>query len=527
MRTSRVVNAHSKKERSLLRPEHDAGRDGQAKQEGNYDRLYFAAYGLAILACLSVWLLAIRAPLWLDEAGSYRAISGGLRQIWTRSIELNSFPAYYYILWLIKAVFGNREIVLRIPSILAMLLAVYLLYCAARELFDRDIAIITAVVFCVHPIVIFASIDVRPYAFGALAINSTIYILVRLRRSDSNWLAASLGIAAAFIVYFHLLFGAILPALALCLFVFKICDREALWRQFTIAVASFTIASLPVIPALLRVFQTRETHVFDKPPQLEELGWTLVPGWPLVFILGGVVLVAAVTGALKLRCRIESWRLLLCVSLVFVPILTLYGVSAATPIHIFLSRYRLVAVPGIALCGGLFSSRIDSRLIRALLCLAIVSATAYQYCSSPDSHQHGYTWKYALEFAEENTSVDKAPVLICSDLPEADHMALPVGAAVKDSALFASLTYYKLTAPVVALPRALNDEAVRIGSSFEREAALRRKRFLALGFRPSYRTLDWLSNIAFQTYDVRVLAQPEGIVVLEFRPRAPRRFGRR
>ncbi len=43
---------------------------------------------------------------------------------------------------------------------------------------------------------------------------------------------------------------------------------------------------------------------------------------------------------------------------------------------------------------------------------------------------------------------------------------MPVGHAVKDSALFAPLTYYKLSVPVVGLPRALNEEAMGIVSSF-------------------------------------------------------------
>ena len=61
-------------------------------------RLYFTAYRFAVLMSFSIWFLAIRAPLWLDETASYWSISGGFRQIWSRSIELNSFPAYYYIL---------------------------------------------------------------------------------------------------------------------------------------------------------------------------------------------------------------------------------------------------------------------------------------------------------------------------------------------------------------------------------------------------------------------------------------------
>lgn len=480
---------------------------------------YSAAYGLAVVASLSVWLLAIRAPLWLDETASFWQISAGFGQIMSRRGGLS--PAYSYILWLAAKIMGTSEIALRVPSILAMLGAACLLYCAARELFDRDVAIITAVVFCVHPIVIFASIDARPYAFGALAIGAAIYILVHLRDSDSNWLAAAFGLAAACIVYFHLLFGVILPALALCLFAFKIRDRKALWRQSGVALASFALVVPPVIPDLLHTFHGRQTYVFFQgTPDVGDLFWTLVPGWPPVVILGATALVAAVTGGLKVRGRVKSRRVLLCVSLGLVPILILYGVSVGTPTNIFVERYRLVAVPGIALGWGLFVSRIDSRLIRVLFCVAIVSATGYQCFSSPDSGRHGYTWKYALEFAEKNASSDNAPVLICSDFPGSDYMPMPVGAAVKDSGLFTTLSYYKLSVPVVGLPRALNEEAVRVGSGFVQEATQRRERFLALGYRPSYGTLDWLTKIASQTYDVRVLAQLDGIVVREFRPRA-------
>ncbi len=76
--------------------------------------------------------------------------------------------------------------------------------------------LIAAIVFCLHPIIIFAAIDVRPYAFAALAINATILALVHLRHNHSNWLAALFGLLAAGIVEFQLLFAAILPALAVC-----------------------------------------------------------------------------------------------------------------------------------------------------------------------------------------------------------------------------------------------------------------------------------------------------------------------
>src|SRR5260370_39738831 len=99
--------------------------EAQPEHRLGYKPLSFFVYALAVLVALAIWFLAVRAPLWLDETASYWSISGGFRQIWARSVEINSFPAYYYILWLTNVVFGSKEAVLRIPSILAMLGATY------------------------------------------------------------------------------------------------------------------------------------------------------------------------------------------------------------------------------------------------------------------------------------------------------------------------------------------------------------------------------------------------------------------
>jgi hypothetical protein len=481
-------------------------------------RVQYALYALTIAASISLWFIAIRAPLWLDETISFYQIRGGFSEIMSRQ-GWPDVPVYSYILWLWTKAMGTAEVTLRIPSILAMLGAVYLLYRAARELFDRDVAIIAAVVFCLHPVVISASIDVRPYAFGALAITASIFALVHLRHNNSNWLAALFGLSAACIVYFQFLFVVILPALAICFFALKIGDRKTLWRQLGVALVAFALAFLPIIPGLQYMFHTSGIHVVEQAPSLVELGQTLTSK-RMAFILAGIILVAAATRRLDLRSHLEGWPILLCGASALVPVLILYGVSVGTSVHVFVFRYRLVAIPGIALCWALVLSRIDSRALRLLFCLAVVAATAYHYFSFPSSKLHGfYTWKDALQFVEKNASADDAPVLICSDLPEADYMPMPVGSAVKDSVIFAPLTYYKLSVPVVPLPRALNGEAVRIGSQFLQDAAQRHERFLAVAFEPSYRTLEWIANNASGAYYVRELGVFDGIKVLEFEPR--------
>lgn len=484
-----------------------------------HGRLLYTAYAVALAASIGIWLLNIRAPLWLDETVSIYLIRGGFAGIISRQVWPDS-PTYSCLLWLWTKALGTGEIALRVSSLLPMLGAVYVLYRAARELFAReDVALVTAIVFCLHPIIIFASIDIRPYAFAALALNLAILVLVRLRHNDSNWLAALFGLTAACIVQFQLLFAVILPAFVVCFVVLRIGDRKTLWRQLGVALVVFALACLPVVPRLQYMMQTRGIHVFSEAPSLLELGSTLTHKG-----LAGVLVVAALLAAARRRfdlpSRRDAWPILLCVSLALIPILTLYGLSVGTSIHVFVPRYRLVAIPGIALCWGLVASWIDSRALRLLLCVVVVAATGYLYWTTPFLRQHQYSWKYALEFVEKNASVDNAPVLICSDIPEADYMTMPVGPAIEASGILPPLSYYRLTVPVAPLPRALNGETIRASSAFMRQEASRHERFLAMAFARSYDTLEWLSNKAADSYNVHELGQFDGVKVLEFRPRS-------
>jgi hypothetical protein len=476
-------------------------------------RWQYAIYAFAIAISISTWLLAIRSPLWLDETVSMFLIRGGFSGIMSRQVWPDS-PAYSCLLWLWTKAMGTGEILLRISSLLSMLGAVYLLYRAARDLFDRDVAIIAAVVFCLHPIVVFAAIDVRPYAFAVLALNASILALVHLRHNHSNWLAAVMGLLAGCAVDFQLLFGAVLPALAICLIAFKVGDRKTLWRQLAVASAASALAFLPSVPRLQYMLHTSSTHVFSEAPKLMQLVSTLTLR-ALAILLVIFLLVAAARHLL--RPAGDRKTVLLCASLALVPLVILYALSVGTSIHVFVPRYRLVAVPGIALCWGLLVNKVDSQSLRLWFCAALVVLTACISLGSSSSRRHQYSWKYALKFAQQNASADDATVLICSDLPEADYMRMPTGSAIEESGILPSLSYYKLSVPVVALPRSLNAEAMRVGSEWIQQAA--RRRFLAMAFLQSYSTLDWLAKNAAATHDVHDLGTFDGVKVLEFVPR--------
>jgi len=501
--------------------------EAEVASRPKYDHWLAAAYGLALLVCISLWLLAVRAPLWTDETLSYWQIAGGFREIWARSIQGNSFAAYAYILWLTRTLFGDKEIVLRIPSILAMLAAVYVFYKCARELFDWDVSLIAAMVFTLPRGIAFAAIDVRPYPFALLVTNLTILLFLRWMKTRKTGYAALFGIAAAGIFYFHYLFATILLAIALYYLLTRYSQLRNDLPQIGVALGCFAFFLLPVLPRLKYIYQTRTMHsfapapqwtwIFVPPPQWSGIWEGLNPGTGQLLIVAGILLLAAVARRFVRPDREVMGKLILCASLALVPIFVLYAVSVNTSVSIFIPRYLLVAAPGIALCWGWFCSVVDSRALRVFFCIAFVGLGAFQSYTSPLARWHEASWKEAFAIADANAALDHAPILMCSPLVEADFVPMP--AVPVESVLYSPLSYYKVSAPIVPFPRSLNDEAQHQAKQFLLKATTVRNRFLVLAPRgASTRILDYLAYYSQSTHTPRVLGCFEDVWIVEFDP---------
>ena len=474
-------------------------------------------YLLAMLASMVTWFLAYKSPLWLDETVSYWGISGGFAQIWKRSVEALYFPTYFYVLWATRELFGSREIVLRAPSVLAMLAAVFVLYRIARQLFDEDVAWLVCILFCLHRDVAFAAIDARPYAFAVLATNLAIYALILWVREPKTSRSILLGVLCGFIFYFQYLYAVILPAfLAYYLLVKgRAIGREV--RQIMVVLASFAMIFLPVVPRLLYLISRRNNYNFTGPPTIPQLLVGFLPtAVPLIWLTAATA--TALLSKFYLRHLQTSQPFLLPLLLAVIPPALLYEISVHAPIRIFVSRYRLVGVMGMVLLWGVLVAVIGSVPLRLMLCMVYVPWAIFSYSSTPAAHHHSYSWKAALEYADRVARPEQAPLLICSDLPQSDFETMPAGPQV-DSELFAPLSYYKVSVPVVPLPRTLNEQAESIGRRFLFEAEAKHERFLALGYRASYPTLRWLRSLSSGKYVAHDLGDFDGVAVIEFDPR--------
>lgn len=470
----------------------------------------------ALLASIASWLSSIRSPLWLDETVSFWQINGGFRQIWAR--QGLSFPAYSYILWATKLFLGRSEVALRLPSVCAMVGAAYILYRIAREFFDFDVAVIVVVVFCLHPIVSFAAVDARPYAFGILTVNCAILSLLRWIKTNSIRCGILFGVSSAAIFYFHYLFGVILLAFALLLAAAKEMQWKSYARNLKVVGVPFLAMLAPVFSRLFYMVQTSRSHVFGGPPRIADLLYTAAPG-VLARLFAGAIFVAAVLGKIQRRHKEPVETGLTALLLAAIPLMFLYGVSSLTSLHVFIDRYRLVAIPGITLCWGLLVNLIDSRVIRLGFCIVLVALTLNEFGFFAISFDkpHGYTWKYALAVANANSASDKAPILLCSDLPESDFEPMPDDP--RSSGSFAPISYYPVNSQVIPLPRSLNDETKSQVNKFLAVSVSAHRRFLALAYTPSKPTIDWLTAVTKGSYLAQPLGIYDGVTVMQYLPR--------
>ncbi len=477
-------------------------------------------YPAALLASLSIWLLALRAPLWLDETLAYWQVSGGFEKIWSRSALMPSSIGYLYTLWAAKSILGGKEVALRIPSLFALLAAVYFLFRSARELCDRETAFLAAIFFAIQYNVVFAANDARPYACALLATTLAIFAFARWMKQHRMHQAVLFGAAAAGILYFHYLFGSILPAFAIYYLVVRFRSIKEDLGQLAAVLGTFVVLVIPLVVRVSGLYHTRETHIVQplRHPVLLSLN-TLAP---MQLLLGFVA--AAAVGALLRKLRIPGsggWlTILLFLLLALVPAAVLCGAEAATPIHLLQPRYFLIVAPGSALIWAWLTSCIDSRMLRQIFCVALVATTVFETYGSPNSRHHALNFKGAHAFVNTYAAPDDGPVLVFSAFIESDYEPLPT-IPKSENAMLSQIDYYPLNPPWVFLPIDLNEKTMQIASQAVLAAAQRHQRFLAVVPPSSYPSLDWLANSCRGAFAVRTLAAfDRAIFVVEFRPLA-------
>lgn len=299
-----------------------------------------------------------RPGLWADEFATWGMTtvswSAGLKVLrWVDAV----IGPYYGLMKAWTDAFGNSDVSLRIPSVIAMALAAALVGAIGNRVYGMRVGLLAGAVFAVLPGASRFAQEARPYAFTVLGAAVATYALVRILQGGRfRWFAAyTAGIALLGVAH-------VIALLLIAAHAWVILARRR-DRWFWFGLAAF-IGILPAAP-LLYLGQTQKSQVawigsfYLTPEAFLETGFG--NAWVAVTI--GVMALFAL--ALRYPSSIfTAWAV--------VPLVALLGLSEYMPL--LLPRYLMFTLPAFALLAGTALSRPHS--LAAIAGVALVAGLA-------------------------------------------------------------------------------------------------------------------------------------------------------
>jgi hypothetical protein len=406
------------------------------------------------------WLKFLPNSFWLDECGTVWLIQGGFSDLSRRSLLLLHTPLFGAIAASAAAIGGVSEMALRVPSWIAAGLAIFLFYRLAEEVLEPESAQAALCIFACWPIVSYAAVDARPYAFAMASICGTYLYFLRSIRSGRSRDFALFCFFAALLVHLHLLFiyALSVPVLFLVLF-----DRPALRlyaKKWVIAGAVIAILVVPLTNYYLAMLTWGSRYSFSPMPSFQDLLSKFAPIRPLLFFLVAAILLAPLVT--RVRSRLTPFdRLGLTFALLAAtfPLFMLFVVSRFSEARLYVPRYLMPAAPGLALFWGWIIGRIDPAPIRYWIGVGGMGLILAAQWAIGNWHHERDDWRGALQRAAVLSNTDEQALVLYSGFVESGSLD---SLRSKDqlSFILSPLAAYPARTPhVVALPLDTDEES--------------------------------------------------------------------
>lgn len=293
--------------------------------------------------------------LWLDEFGTLWAVEGNFYQMWER---VNAFqgqsPFYYSLAWLFVHLFGESEIILRLPSFILGVGTAYGAYLLGNLIEGRNVGLIAASLLWLSPSMAQASADARPYALASFTAVIMFYGFARaVQRGDPvGRCLFIIGGAALFSAHYVLILVAL--GIASGYIVFPRLRANYSVHQFALDVGLQLLLISWCVPHVIAFWNRRES-----------LSWLSSEDYLVFFELIGPFIVLALAQFVSRKGslasdfqRAMSWVLALAIACQ-IGALQLLAYFGTNLLH---ARYMIVIVPPAVLLAAVALTRIPRHL---------------------------------------------------------------------------------------------------------------------------------------------------------------------
>ena len=326
---------------------------------------------ILLLAITRLWIISLKTSFWVDEAVTVFVVHQGGADVSLDIAPQVSKSIYYGVARAADSLFGISEIGYRLPSILAMGLALLLIARLTARLIHPDAAWFAVFACLALKSLNTEAADARPYALGILVSAAALWFLVQWL--DTNRIAPAIGFlfSAALLWRVHLLFWPVYLVFAVYA-IFRLAQRETTvsWIAVAAIFIALAIALLPVAIEAVPILRQARAHVFVPPPKWSEL--TDAMKWKLLlaaFAIAGILdrmLKWSQTSAPSTWSNISGSSICLIFSWWLIHPVALFGYSRLTGNSVFIPRYLAIALPGAAMVAvlgaALFIPRANSSI---------------------------------------------------------------------------------------------------------------------------------------------------------------------
>lgn len=240
-------------------------------REGEHENLFSGPtyYFLIITALLIATIFRLygidRLSLWADELWGVMACSRGSWIAMVQDLVTNDNhpPGYQTILYFVMQWFGDTETMVRMPSALAGVATVYLVYHLGKKLLSLEIGVIAAFIVAGSYQSIFYSQEARAYSLLALFCTLNAYYFLNLfvveKITNKNTLLFSLSsLICAYLHYAGLLFVGC--ELILCLALIGINRNKKMLEAAAYAFGIIAVLYIKWIPVMIAQMHNDEFY---------------------------------------------------------------------------------------------------------------------------------------------------------------------------------------------------------------------------------------------------------------------------
>jgi hypothetical protein len=427
-------------------------------------RVSRATLGVAgvTLVALALRIAALDESFYADEMYTYEistrpdlhAVLAGVRS----DLEITP-PLFFAVAWLSQKA-GDPFLWLRMPSLLAGVATVPVVYLLGLRTVGRSAALVGAGLLALSPVAIFYATEARAYALMTLlAALSTIALLQALDTNDRRWWA-TLALLDAAAMYTHYTAAFVLAAQA----AWALFTRRDLLKPLLLAHGAAALLYLPWVPFLLedadapaqKLIGALEPFTLDNVVRnLARLGGggafvplTDLPGTP-AFVLLGAAAVIGLAGlgwrAIRSHRFVLPERTLLVVLLAFAAPVGAALYSTLTD-DLFVVRNLISSLPGLALAFGALLTAPPRPVSAVALALAL-AALGLGALGTFEKDSQRPAYEEVADYVEANSRPGDVVL-------ELNAFAEPPGLALQKH-VDPELPYFKMNFPYAEEPQAL------------------------------------------------------------------------